>query len=98
MRKWALFVPALVTAACAAVPAPPVIHAESPGQMCNAAGTDPFVGQAATAEVGAAILAATHAALLRWAPPSFMMTMDFRSDRVTVSTGPDGRITKIACG
>ena len=41
---------------------------------------------------------ATHAAVLRWAPPGYMMTMDFRADRVTVRLGPDGKVTAINCG
>jgi hypothetical protein len=43
-------------------------------------------------------MAATHAAVLRWAPPGAMLTMDYREDRVTVRTGPGGRITAVACG
>jgi hypothetical protein len=36
--------------------------------------------------------------VLRWAPPGYMMTMDYREDRVTVYLGEDRRITKINCG
>ena len=48
--------------------------------------------------LGYEYLRATHAAVLRWAPPGYMMTMDFRADRVTVALGPDYKITKINCG
>jgi hypothetical protein len=41
---------------------------------------------------------ATRAAVLRWAPPGIMLTMDFRADRVTIYLGPDGKITKLSCG
>jgi hypothetical protein len=42
--------------------------------------------------------AATNAAVLRWAPPGYMMTMDFRADRVTVTLDEGYKITKINCG
>ena len=85
-------------AACATAPAEPVVHGETPGHTCTAEGTDGFLGQAATSESGAALLRATHAAVLRWAPPGYMMTMDFRADRVTVALGPDYKITRVIFG
>jgi hypothetical protein len=97
MRKLLLFAPALL-AACATAPAPTPVHGVTPGRTCNAGGTGSFIGQSGNSETGAAILAATHAAVLRWAPPGYMMTMDFRADRVTVWLGPDYKITKISCG
>jgi hypothetical protein len=84
--------------ACSAVPAEPVVHGRTPGHTCNSAGTDKFIGQSGTAETGAAIQRATNAAVLRWAPPGVMLTMDYREDRVTVRVGPDRRITQIRCG
>jgi len=36
--------------------------------------------------------------VLRWAPIGYMLTMDFRADRVTVHLGPDNRVTQIRCG
>lgn len=97
MRSLILVAPA-VLAACATAPAEPVVHGETPGHICTADNTDQFLGQAGTGETGAAILRATHAAVLRWAPPGYMMTMDFRADRATVTLGPDYKITKINCG
>jgi hypothetical protein len=97
MRKLMLIAP-LALAACSTVPADPPIHGVTPGHKCDASGTDQFIGQPGTSATGAAIMAATHAAVLRWAPPGVMLTMDFREDRVTVHTGPDGKITEIKCG
>ena len=57
-----------------------------------------FVGQRATAEVGAAVLRATRAGLLRWGPPRSAMTMDFREDRVTVAYDDAMTITMVSCG
>ena len=96
MRKAALLAPALL-AACSTAPATP-IHGETPGHKCNAVGTERFIGQPGTSAAGAAIKRATRAAVLRWAPPGVMLTMDFRSDRVTVYLGPDRKVTKINCG
>lgn len=95
MRKIFLLAPALL-AACAA--AGPPIHGVTPGHKCRTAGTDKFIGQAGTSKTGATIKRATRAAILRWAPPGYMLTMDYREDRVTVYLGPDRKITKINCG
>jgi hypothetical protein len=57
-----------------------------------------FIGKAGSGETGAAIKRASHAAVLRWAPPGVMLTMDYREDRVTVSLGPDKKVTEIKCG
>jgi len=97
MRSFALLVPALLIA-CSTAPAEPVVHGETPGHTCNAAGTDSFLGQAGTSESGAAIKRATRAAVLRWAPPGYMLTMDFRADRVTVKLDERYKITGINCG
>jgi hypothetical protein len=74
------------------------VHGETPGHKCTTARTDGFIGQPGTSETGAAIMRATNAAVLRWAPPGTMLTMDSREDRVTVYLGPDHKITKISCG
>ena len=105
MRSVHLLLASALTAACSTNPAPagPVeggvpIHGVTPGHKCITAATEQFVGQPATSETGAAILRATHAAVLRWAPPGAMLTMDYREDRVTVRLGPDGKVTGISCG
>jgi hypothetical protein len=97
MRKIALLAPALLVA-CSTAPAAPVVHGETPGHTCQDSGTDQFIGQAGTSEAASAIMRVTHAAVLRWAPPEVMLTMDFRADRVTVWLGPENKITKLRCG
>ncbi len=97
MRRATLLVPALL-AACSTAPAATPVHGVTPGHKCDAAGTARFIGQPGTGATGAAIKRATKAAVLRWAPPGVMLTMDFREDRVTVYLGPDKRVTKINCG
>lgn len=96
MHKLAILVPVLL-ATCTTAPATP-IHGETPGHTCRTGGTDQFIGQPGNSETGAAILNVSRAAVLRWAPPGTMLTMDYRADRVTVHLGPDYKITQIKCG
>ena len=74
------------------------IHGVTPGHKCATPGTEKFIGAAGTSQAGAAIKRASKAAVLRWAPPGYMLTMDYREDRVTVYLGPDRKVTKISCG
>lgn len=97
MRKLAFLAPALL-AACTTAPAATPVHGATRGHTCNATGTERFIGQPGTSATGAVILRATKAAVLRWAPPGYMLTMDFRADRVTVYLGDDRKVTKINCG
>lgn len=97
MRNVALVAPALLVA-CSTAPAAPIIHGETPGHTCQTEGTGQFIGQSGTSETGAAILRASHAAVLRWAPPGYMLTMDYRADRVTIYLDDHSKITKINCG
>ena len=87
---------ALLIAACAAAQTP--IHGVTPGHECQMSGVDHFIGQPASRDTAAAIMQETHAAVLRWAPPGVMLTMDYREDRVTVRLGPDRKITALNCG
>ena len=95
MRKLAAAVVALL-AACAAQQPP--VHGETPGRVCRAEALDQFIGRTVNSETGEAVLRATHAATLRWAPPGVMLTMDYRSDRVTVRLNSARQITAINCG
>jgi hypothetical protein len=99
MRNLLLLAPAAL-AACSTAPAPAdtPVHGVTPGHKCDSAGTDQFIGQTGTSETGAAIKRVSHAAVLRWAPPGVMLTMDFREDRVTVWLDGANKITKIRCG
>ena len=65
---------------------------------CNAEGVQGMIGQKATEEAGAELLARTGARTLRWVPPRTAVTMDFRSDRLTVSYDDDMVIERISCG
>lgn len=98
MRKIILFAPALLSACSTTPAAPVVVHGETPGHTCVEGAADSYVGKARSDATGKAIKAATRAAVLRWAPPGVMLTMDYRADRVTVWVGPDNIITKLRCG
>ncbi|MFA6219778.1 MAG: I78 family peptidase inhibitor [Erythrobacter sp.] len=92
---------ALPLAACAAVaetpPAPPAPPAPQ-ARTCDAALVQGHIGHAATAEMGAAILAQSGAQTLRWGPPRSAWTMDYRQDRVNVRYDDAMNITEITCG
>jgi hypothetical protein len=83
---------------CSCTTAQPPVHGETPGRICNARGANRFIGQTGSSESGAAIVRATNSAVLRWAPPGVMLTMDYSPSRVTVRLGPDGKIISINCG
>lgn len=91
----ALALGAVALAGCATVPA------DGPGRAaanhCQAEPGQRFVGQRATGETGAAILAATGAARLRWVPPRTAVTLEFAYDRVTVGYGDDYVIETVSC-
>ncbi|SCW53975.1 Peptidase inhibitor I78 family protein [Sphingobium faniae] len=72
---------------------PPVV--EGP---CRDGSLSGFVGQAATAELGAQMLAASGAKTLRWGGPNTAMTMDFRPDRLTVVYDDKMVIQSLSCG
>lgn len=94
-----LTLPALV-AACAAGPSPSQEPQPSPRpvEQCDADGVQEHVGDLATAELGAQLMADTGARVLRWVPPRTAVTMDYRMDRLTVSYDDDMIVTRISCG
>ena len=65
---------------------------------CRNDGLDRFVGQKASAEIGAELLKASGATTLRWGGPGMAMTMDFRPDRLTVAYDAQMVITAARCG
>lgn len=65
---------------------------------CKSEPGQAFVGQRATAELGARLLRATGAKQLRWGPPRSAMTLDFRADRLTVSYNDAMMIDRVTCG
>jgi len=97
--KLIALLPAVALAACATTSADePGAPDTGPGAVCDAAPAQSFVGQKATAEIGAEIMDATGAQRLRWGPPNTAFTMDFRQDRVNVMYDDAMIITDVTCG
>lgn len=59
---------------------------------------DSFVGQPATQELGARMLASSHAKRLRWVPKGGVVTMDYQADRLTVGLDEANRVESARCG
>lgn len=84
-------------AACATVgPEAPV--ARTGAGVCSNDALPPFVGQPATAELGARMIAVSGARTLQWVAAGSMVTMDFRADRVRVYLDEQNRVQRVSCG
>ena len=99
MLRLPMLMPVLL-AACAAPAAQPVpIDQVPPGSKCERTGAlDPFVGQAANADLGARMMAASRARILRWVPFGGVITMDYNEGRLTVRLDRQNRILSATCG
>jgi hypothetical protein len=64
---------------------------------CGASKVSSYLGVQLTDEVLAKIKSASGAQALRVVGPRDAMTMDFREDRLTITTGEDGRIKSLRC-
>lgn len=74
------------------------IEAGASAHPCQPQDLSSFIGQKATAETAARMLAVSGARVLRWVPPRTAVTMDFREDRLTVSYNDDMIIHSVSCG
>lgn len=94
MRRLAILL-ALSLAGCAgttaSVPTPPQA-------ACRSEAVTRFIGQTATADLGAQMLAASGARSLRWMAPGMAVTMDFRPDRLSVGYDEKMVIQTASCG
>lgn len=93
--KFALL--ALATTGCATNPPPPPIAVTGAGD-CRNNGFERFVGQRATAELGAQLQQASGARSIQWIQPGQMVTMEFRSDRLRVRLGAGNLVAGVNCG
>ena len=75
---------------------PPVIG--EPPATCRSGALPSFTGQPATQELGARMLAASGARVLRWVAHGMMVTMDYRGDRLTVHLDRNNRVERASCG
>ena len=88
---------------CAALPFASCTIAESappglPEGPCRSEPLAQFVGQPATQELGARMMAASGARILRWVPKGGAVTMDFNPARLTVALDGSNRVESANCG
>lgn len=57
-----------------------------------------FVGQQASQDLGARMLAASGARTIRWVPKGGAVTMDFSPHRLTVQLDGSNRVEHASCG
>lgn len=65
---------------------------------CNGAVLAQFVGQPASQDLGARMLRASGARILRWVPKGGAVTMDFNPSRLTVQLDGANRVESASCG
>jgi len=79
-------------AACATTAPPPV------GVLrCDATPAKAFIGQSASQDIGARMLAASGASVIRWVGFGQVVTMEFREGRLTVGLDAQNRVSNVAC-
>ncbi|MEO5810309.1 MAG: I78 family peptidase inhibitor [Sphingomicrobium sp.] len=94
MRPLAALAIAASLGACVA--ATPI--AGGPRGVCTDSALGSYLGQPASQDLGARLLASSGARVLRWAGVGMMMTMEYRADRLTVHLGPTNLVTEARCG
>jgi hypothetical protein len=85
-----------LAASCATAEQIPV-RGETPGRTCIDADIQQFAGRQATAELGAEMMRVSRAGTLRWVPHGSVITMEYRSDRLTVFLDATNRIERLSC-
>ncbi|WBY16146.1 I78 family peptidase inhibitor [Erythrobacteraceae bacterium WH01K] len=65
---------------------------------CREDGLAAYVGQSASPETLAAMMKESGAKVQRVVGPGEAMTMDYRTDRLTVLTDEEGRVAQARCG
>jgi len=88
----------MALAACSTAAQEPAVVGSGSGYVCRQASYESFVGRVASSEVGAELLQASGARVIRWVQPGMMVTMDYREDRLTVRLDANNRITSVSCG
>jgi hypothetical protein len=98
MRKLLMIAPLALTACAAAPPPGEIPHHGDSAFVCRGESLGQFAGRPATQELGAEMLRASGARLIRWVAHGMMITMDFSPERLTVHLTPDNRIKRASCG
>ena len=69
-----------------------------PQGNCRSEALDQFIGQQASQDLGARMLSASGARIIRWVPHDGMVTMDFSPVRITVQLDETNRVKTANCG
>lgn len=69
-----------------------------PDDSCRSEPLAQFIGQPASAELGARMLSASGARTIRWVPKGGVVTMEFNPSRVTVQLDGSNRVESANCG
>jgi hypothetical protein len=84
-------------AACSSQAQTPVTTSPVTG-LCVSEGLERFVGRSRSEQLGSEIRRQSGASALRWVPEGTMVTMEFRSERVTVHLDGSNRVKRVICG
>jgi len=87
---------AFALAACTIAESDPVPGI--PQGNCRSEALGQFIGQPASQELGARMLAASGARIIRWVPKGGVVTMDFNPSRLTVQLDAANRVETANCG
>ena len=87
---------AFALAACTIAESDPVPGI--PQGKCRSEALGQFIGQPASQELGARMLAASGARIIRWVPKDGVVTMDFNPSRLTVQLDAANRVETANCG
>ena len=100
MRELALIAAASLLAACAtaAAQSPYPNRSSAESFECRNTALEQFRGQPAGAELAPVILRASGAKDLRWVPHGTVVTMEYKSNRVTVWLDAQNRVERVSCG
>jgi hypothetical protein len=99
MRKWLILLPIALIFCAADRPTRVGLDQVPPGSRCTqSAALDGFVGQPASAALGARMMAAASAPKLRWVPASKPIDREKDSRLLTVKLDAQNRVLSASCG
>jgi hypothetical protein len=90
-------------AACAVQQPPTAVDPGPPpppgstANKCDNSNIQQFVGKQRSPELERQMLSVSRAAFVRWAEFGTMVTMEYRSDRLTVFLDANNRVERISC-
>lgn len=70
----------------------------APGVECNSNGLESLIGRVKSPETTAEAKKLSGANAVRYLTPDMLVTMEFRSDRLNLHLGTDGKVGSARCG